>query len=67
MVRIKENSIHVAATLGDLAPHAPIEAFGTPLRMCAGSGLKSLKLGIRYSLFGRNLRRPAKGTLRLQF
>lgn len=66
-VNLKDDSIHVSNTLGVLPVSAPITAFELPLRLCVGSALKGRKLGIRYSLFGRNLRHAAKGTLRLVF
>ena len=66
-VILKDDSIHVSCTLGEIPTGAPIPVFETPLRVCVGHELKGRKLGIRYSLFGSNLRRPAKGRLRLIF
>ena len=66
-VNLKDDSIHITSTLGVLPVSAPIPVFELPLRLCVGSALKGRKLGIRYSLFGRNLRHAAKGTLRLIF
>ena len=66
-VNLKENAVHVSNMLGDVPTDAPMQAFTVPLRICVGSVLKGRKLGIRYSLDGRNLRRPAKGKLRLLF
>ncbi len=66
-VNLKDDSIHVSSTLGEVSTDAPVEVFETPLRLCVGRELKGRKLGIRYSLFGSNLRKPAKGKLRLLF
>ena len=66
-VDIKEDAVHVTNMLGDIPTDAPVQAFTLPLRICVGAELKGRKLGIRYSLDGRNLRRPAKGKLRLLF
>ncbi len=66
-VNLKDDSIHVSSTLGEVSTDAPVEVFETPLRLCVGHELKGRKLGIRYSLFGSNLRKPAKGKLRLLF
>ena len=64
---LKDDSVHVSNTLGDISTDAPVQVFETPLRICIGKELKGRKLGIRYSLFASNLRRPAKGKLRLIF
>jgi hypothetical protein len=66
-VNLKDDAIHISNTLGEIPTHAPVNAFETPLRICVGSDLKGRRLGIRYSLFGSNLRTPAKGKLRLLF
>jgi len=66
-VDVRDKAVHVSNMLGDVPTDAPIQAFTLPLRICVGSELKGRKLGIRYSLDGRNLRRPAKGKLRLLF
>jgi hypothetical protein len=66
-VNLKDDSIHVSSSLGELPTDAPVQVFETPLRICVGHELRGRKLGIRYSLFGSNLRRPAKGKLRLIF
>jgi len=66
-VNLKDDSVHVSNTLGDISTDAPVQVFETPLRICVGQELKGRKLGIRYSLFGSNLRRPAKGKLRVIF
>ncbi len=66
-VDITEGAVHVTNMLGDVPTDAPVQAFTLPLRICVGAELKGRKLGIRYSLDGRNLRRPAKGKLRLLF
>ena len=66
-VNLKDDSIHVSSTLDEISTDAPVQVFETPLRLCVGSELKGRKLGIRYSVFGSNLRAPAKGTLKLLF
>jgi len=66
-VNVKDDLVDISCTLGDVPPHEPINVFSTPVRICVGSMLKGRKVGIRYSLFGRNLRKPAKGKLRLLF
>ena len=66
-VNIKDDLIHRSSTLGEVQPHMPVEVFSTPVRICIGPELSGRRVGIRYSLFGRNLRKPAKGQLRLLF
>lgn len=66
-VNMQDNLVHVCSTLGQILPNAPAPAFEIPLRFCVGSALKGRKIAIRYSLFGRNLRKPATGRLRLIF
>jgi len=66
-VSLKDDSIHVSYALGEIPTYAPMTVFDIPLRICIGSDLKGRRLGIQYSLFGRNLRSPAKGKLRLLF
>ncbi len=66
-VSLKDDSIQVSYALGEIPTYAPVTVFDIPLRICVGSDLKGRRLGIRYSLFGRNLRSPAKGKLRLLF
>ena len=66
-VTLKDDSVHVSNTLGDISTDAPAQVFETPLRICVGQELKGRKLGIRYTLFGSNLRKAAKGKLRLIF
>ncbi len=64
-VSLKDDSIHISNILGEIPTHAMVNAFEAPLQICVGLGLKGRKLGIRYSLFGSNLRAPATGKLRL--
>jgi hypothetical protein len=66
-VNLKEDAVHVSNNLGEIPTGALVQVFATPLRICVGSDLKGRKLGIRYSLFGSNLQRPAQGKLRLLF
>jgi hypothetical protein len=66
-VNIKDDLIHISSTLGEVQPHMPVKVFSAPVRICVGSELSGRRVGIRYSLFGRNLRKPAKGQLRLLF
>ncbi len=64
-VNVKDDSIHVSSSLDEIEANATVQAFETPLRICIGNELKGRKVGIRYSLFGSNLRQPIKGRLRL--
>ena len=66
-VNLKDQAVHVSNTLGEIPAGVPVNVFDTPLRICVGSDLRGRKLGVRYSLFGRNMRGPVKGTLRLHF
>ena len=66
-VSLKDDSVHVSNTLGDISTDAPVRVFETPLRICVGNELRGRKLQIRYTLFGSNLRKPARGSLRLVF
>ena len=66
-VNLKEDAVYVSNNLGEIPTGALVQVFATPLRICVGSDLSGRKLGIRYSLFGSNLQRPAKGRLRLLF
>jgi len=66
-VNIKDNLVHISNTLGDVPPQESVKVYSTPVRICVGAALEGRKVGIRYSLFGRNLRKPAKGKLRLIF
>ncbi len=66
-VSLLDDSVHIKCRLERLPAGEPVEAFGSPLRLCPGPGLRGRKFGIRYSLQGRNLRTPAKGQLRLLF
>jgi hypothetical protein len=66
-VTVKKDAVHISSNLGELPPDVPMQAFDNPLRVCVGQDLKGRRLGIRYSLFGSNLQRPAKGQLRLLF
>lgn len=67
VVNLKDDTIQVSSNLGEIPTSATVQVFTVPLRVCVGSALKGRRLGIRYSLFGRNLRSPAKGHLRLIF
>jgi hypothetical protein len=66
-VTLKDDSIHVSSTLGDISTDAPARVFEAPLKICVGNELRGRKLEIRYSLHGSNLRKPARGRLRLHF
>jgi hypothetical protein len=66
-VNIKDDAVHVSNNLGEIPTGALVQVFEAPLRICVGSDLRGRKLGIKYSLFGSNLQRPAKGKLRLLF
>jgi len=66
-VNVKDGAIHVTNKLEKIPTGSPVNVYDVPLRICVGSDLKGRKLGIHYSLCGRNLRKPAKGKLRLLF
>lgn len=66
-VRMTDGAIQASKAFGEIPPFSPVTVFKVPVRICVGSDLRGRKLGLRYSLFGSNLRRPAKGKLRLQF
>ena len=66
-VSIRNDSIHVSCHPGSIPAGSPVNAFELPLLVCAGSELAGRRIGIRYSLSGKNLRNPVTGTLRLIF
>lgn len=66
-VNLYDDSVKVTSKIGDIPVGEPIEVFSSPLRLCVGEELNGKRFGINYSLHGQNLRRPAKGKLRLLF
>lgn len=66
-VNLKDDAVLVSSNLGTVPVDKPVQAFESPLRVCVGADLHGRRVGIRYSLFGKNLRSPVKGTLRLMF
>ena len=66
-VSFRDDAVYVSTKLGDIAPGDVRNAYRSPLRLCAGSGLAGRRIGITYTLFAQNLRTPAKGKLRLFF
>ncbi len=66
-VNLKDGAVQVSSTLGEIPTGSLVNVFDAPLLICVGSDLDGRKLGIRYSLFGRNLRNPVNGKLRLLF
>ena len=64
-VRLKNGSVHVSNAVGEIPAGKSANVFRVPLRICVGSDLKGRKLGLQYALFGTNLKKPAKGKLRL--
>jgi hypothetical protein len=66
-VSLKDDSVQITSKIGDIPVGEPIDAFASPLRLCAGKDLQGKRFGIRYSLHGQNLRAPAKGNLRIKF
>lgn len=66
-VIVRDKSVQVVASLGDLPEGAPVDVFERHLRVCAGNALRGRRIGIQYALSGQNLRAPAEGTLRLLF
>ena len=67
VVTVLDKSIRITQKIGDIPAGEPMGIFKTPLRVCAGAALRGRKFGVRYALFGENLRTPAKGQLRLLF
>ncbi len=67
VVAVLDNSIRITQKIGDIPAGEPVKVFQTPLRICADAALRGRKFGVRYALFGQNLRTPAKGRLRLIF
>lgn len=66
-VALRDNSIHIKCRIGHIGVGEPVEVFGSPLRICAGPGLRGRKFGVQYVLRGTNLRSTVKGRLRLLF
>lgn len=66
-VNLKDDAVFVSSTIGSVPVAAPVNVFEMPLRICVGTELRGRRVGIRYSLFGKNLRVPVKGNLRLLF
>ena len=66
-VSLKDSSVQVSVKLGDVEPGEPTEVFDLPLRICVGNELKGRRIGLQYALNAANLRKAAKGTLRLLF
>ena len=67
VVNLRDQAVQVAVDLGDVDSEQPTSVFATPLRICVDDELKGRRVGIQYTLTARNLRAPAKGTLRLLF
>ncbi len=66
-VVVKGDAVQISCRLGDIQTGEPVMLFDSPVRLCVGRDLAGRKFGLRYALVGENLRRPAKGTLRIQF
>ena len=66
-VNIMKNAVHVSNVIGDVPADSTKLAFNIPLRICVGSDLAGRRLGISYTLDGRDFCRPATGKLRLLF
>lgn len=66
-VTLSDDTVHLAANIGDIPVGEPVTVFTTPVRICVGRDLAGRKFGMHYTLFGQNLRSPAKGKLRLRF
>lgn len=66
-VMLKNDSVQVSSSLGDIPSGFPVPVFERSLRICVGTDLQGRKFGIQYALFGKNLRRPVTGKLRLLF
>lgn len=66
-VNLRKNAVQVSVKLGDILPGEPAEIFESPLRVCAGTGMKGRKIGVQYALYAQNLRQNVNGKLRLLF
>jgi len=66
-VSLADDRVQITCKIGDIPAGEPVEAFGIPVRICAGKSLRGRRFGVRFSLHGQNLRSPAQGTLRLLF
>lgn len=66
-VALRDNAIHIRYRIRQVGVGEPTEVFGSPLRICAGPGLRGRKFGVQYALRGTNLRSVAQGRLRLLF
>jgi len=66
-VTLRDDSIHVAAKIGDIPVGEPVEVFASPLLLCVGRELRGRRIGMRYNVHGQNLRAPAKGQLKISF
>jgi hypothetical protein len=66
-VTLKDNAVKVTSNVGDIPVGEPLEIFESPLLLCIGNELAGKRYGIRYALHAQNLRKPAKGQLKLHF
>jgi hypothetical protein len=66
-VTLSDDSVQVSGRLGDIPGGEVVEVFAAPLRLCVGNDLSGRRFGVKYSLFARNLRAPARGKLKLLF
>ena len=64
-VSLKDDLVKVSNKLGEIPTDTIVPAFRIPLRICAGSDLSGRRVGVQYTLFGQNLRRPVTGRLHL--
>ncbi|MEM9402636.1 MAG: ATP-binding protein [Pseudomonadota bacterium] len=64
-VTVSDGAIQVTTTIGEVAPGDVVESFTQPLRICAGHALRGRRIGLQYVLSASNLRKPAKGKLKL--
>jgi hypothetical protein len=66
-VKSSSNAYQVSWKIGDISAGEQLEAFATPLRICAGPSLAGKRFALQYSVFGQNLSTPARGRLKLVF
>jgi hypothetical protein len=66
-VALRDDSIKVTSKIGDIPVGEPIEVFESALRLCVGKELGGRRFGIHYALQAQNLRKSAKGQLKLHF
>ncbi len=64
-VTLSDGAIQITTTIGEVPPGEVKESFAQPLRIFAGLALRGRRIGLQYVLCASNLRKPAKGKLKL--